>query len=65
MELILLPYEIFNIRSKTIKVKIGNLIIYQTFDKTRLHNDWTQFVKNKYAIYNMTNEKGISNYMCS
>lgn len=55
LELILLPREIFNKRNKTIRVKIGSPISYQTFDNTKTHTEWAQFVKEqvyklKYAV---------------
>ena len=42
LELILLPSEFFKKRNKTIKVKIGKPIPYQTFDKSLSHWDWAQ-----------------------
>lgn len=51
LELILLPHEIFNKRNKTIRVKIGSPISYQTFDNTKTHTEWAQFVKEQ--VYNL------------
>ncbi|MFH1001135.1 MAG: 1-acyl-sn-glycerol-3-phosphate acyltransferase [Bacteroidota bacterium] len=45
IELALLPHEMFNKRNKTIKVKIGKPISYQSFDKTFTHLEWAQKVK--------------------
>lgn len=53
LELVLLPHELFNKRNKTIRVKIGKPISYSTFDKSRSHYDWAQFVKEK--AYNLKN----------
>lgn len=51
IELVLLPHEIFTKRNKTIKVKIGKPIIYQTFDKSKTHFEWAQLVKEQ--VYNL------------
>jgi len=51
LELVLLPHEIFTKRNKTIKVKIGNPISYQIFDKSKTHFEWAQFVKEQ--VYNL------------
>jgi putative hemolysin len=53
LELVLLPHELFNKRNKTIRVKIGKPISYSTFDMSRSHYDWAQFVKKQ--IYNLKN----------
>lgn len=53
MELVLLPHELFNKRNKTIRVKIGKPISYSTFDKSKSHYDWAQFVKKQ--VYNLKN----------
>jgi len=45
LELALLPHEIFNKQNKTIRVKIGKPIPWQTFDKSKSHYDWAQYVK--------------------
>jgi len=45
LELVLLPREIFNKKNKTIKVRIGSPIAYQTFKSTKTHYEWAQFVK--------------------
>jgi putative hemolysin len=45
LELVLLPREIFNKRNKTIKVRIGSPIAYQTFKNTKSHYEWAQSVK--------------------
>lgn len=45
IELALLPHEMFNKRNKTIKVKIGKPISYQSFDKEFTHLEWAQKVK--------------------
>ncbi|MBN1650585.1 MAG: 1-acyl-sn-glycerol-3-phosphate acyltransferase [Bacteroidales bacterium] len=51
LELALLPHEAFLKRNKTIKVKIGKPISYQTFDKSLSHNEWAQNVRNQvYAL---------------
>jgi len=44
-ELVLLPHELFNKKNKTIKIKIGSPIPYQTFNHTKNHYEWAQFVK--------------------
>ena len=53
LELVLLPHELFNKRNKTIRVKIGKPISYSTFDMSRTHYDWAQFVKKQ--VYNLKN----------
>lgn len=53
LELVLLPHEFFNKRNKTIKVKIGKPIPYNTFDMSKSHYDWAQFVKKQ--VYNLKN----------
>lgn len=53
LELVLLPHELFNKRNKTIRVKIGKPISYNTFDMSRSHHDWAQFVKKQ--VYNLKN----------
>jgi len=53
IELVLLPYEIFNKKNKIIKVKIGKPISYQTFDKSKNHFEWAQYVKEQ--VYNLKN----------
>lgn len=53
LELVLLPHEMFNKKNKTIRVKIGNTIPYQTFNKTKTHSEWAQFVKEQ--VYNLKN----------
>lgn len=45
LELVLLPHEIFNKKNKTIKVSIGSPMPYQSFDNTKTHFDWAQYVK--------------------
>jgi len=55
LELVLLPHEIFNKRNKTIRVKIGKPISYSTFDMSKTHYDWAQFVKKQ--VYNLKNVK--------
>lgn len=53
IELVLLPYEFFNKRNKTLKVKIGTPIHFQTFDSSRTHFEWAQYVKGQ--VYNLKN----------
>ena len=58
IELILLPNEMFRKKNKTIKVKIGKLILYEKFDKTFSHTDWAQEMR-KYVYdlaYNRKND---------
>jgi len=50
LELVLLPHEIFNKKNKTLKVKIGKPITYQTFDRSKTHFEWAQLVKEQ--VYN-------------
>lgn len=50
LELILLPREFFKKRNKTIKVKIGKPIPYETFNKSLSHWDWAQKVRSR--LYN-------------
>ncbi|MBN1119380.1 MAG: 1-acyl-sn-glycerol-3-phosphate acyltransferase [Bacteroidales bacterium] len=51
LELVFLFHELFNKRNKTIKVKIGEPISYQVFDKYKTHYEWAQFVKEQ--VYNL------------
>jgi putative hemolysin len=51
LELVLLLREIFNKKNKTIKVKIGSPISYQTFNNTKTHAEWAQYVK--VQVYNL------------
>ncbi|MBW7843780.1 hypothetical protein SDC9_159269 [bioreactor metagenome] len=53
LELVLLPREIFNKRNKTIKVRIGKPIAYNTFNSNRTHFEWAQYVKQQ--VYNLKN----------
>lgn len=53
LELVLLPHEMFNKKNKTIRVKIGSPIPFESFDRTRTHFDWAQFVKMQ--VYNLKN----------
>lgn len=46
LELALLPHELFNKRNKTIRVKIGKPISHQTFDKSKSHQEWADYVQN-------------------
>ena len=45
LETLLLPREFFNKRNKTIKVKIGKMIPYKNFDKSKSYSDWAQEIK--------------------
>lgn len=54
LELILLPREFFKKRNKTIKVKIGKPIPYQTFDKSLTHWDWAQNVRKR--LYSLSDK---------
>lgn len=47
LELVLLPREFFNKRNKTIKVKIGVPVPYDTFDKSRTPSEWAQWMKSR------------------
>jgi putative hemolysin len=53
LELVLFPRQIFIKKNKTIKVKIGSPISYQTFNSTKTHFEWAQFVKTQ--VYNLKN----------
>jgi putative hemolysin len=55
LELALLPHEIFTKKNKTIKVKIGKPISYETFDKSLTHIEWAQYVKDQ--VYYLKNSK--------
>jgi putative hemolysin len=46
LELSLLPHEIFNKRNRTIRVKIGKPIPYQTFDHSKSQREWAEWLKN-------------------
>jgi len=45
LELSFLPHEIFNKRYKTIRVKIGKPIPYQTFDQSKSAREWSLEVR--------------------
>jgi putative hemolysin len=51
LELALMPHELFNKRNKTIRLKIGKPISHQTFDKSKSHQEWTDYVQN--LVYRM------------
>jgi len=51
LELALLPHELFNKRNKIIRVKIGKPISHQTFDKSKTHQEWANYVQN--LVYKM------------
>jgi putative hemolysin len=51
LELALLPNELFNKRNKTIRLKIGKPISYQTFDKSKNNHEWTRYLQN--AVYEL------------
>lgn len=53
LELVLFPWEIFNKKNKTIRVKIGRPFSYQTFNRTQTHFEWAQYVKEQ--VYNFKN----------
>lgn len=55
LELALLPHELFNKKNKPIKVKIGSPIPYQTFNHTKNHSEWAQYVKEQ--VYNLKTTK--------
>jgi putative hemolysin len=51
LELLLLPREMFRKRNKTIRVRIGTPIPYETFDESKSHTEWAQEVKSRvYAL---------------
>jgi hypothetical protein len=52
LELILLPFEFFNKKNRTIKVIIGKPISYHTFDKSQTHLEWAQWVKGQ--VYSLS-----------
>lgn len=45
LELALLPNELFRMKNKTIRLRIGKPISWQTFDKTRSQHEWAQWVR--------------------
>jgi len=47
IELVLLPDEMFKLKNKTIIIKIGKPIPYQTFDKSKSIKEWVKFVREK------------------
>lgn len=47
LESVLLPREFFNKRNKTIKIKIGTPVPYDTFDKTSTRQKWAQWMKSQ------------------
>ena len=63
IELMLLPYEFFNKKNKTINMVIGKPIPYQNFDTTLNHNDWAQWVKKKVYELEFDDEKKVKNVL--
>ncbi len=51
IEFILFPRELFRMKNKTIRVKIGKPIPFSTFDKSMSHAEWAQKVKK--IVYEM------------
>ncbi len=51
--------EMYKNNHKTFKITIGQPIPIETFDKTRSHADWAQWVKEK--VYSLKSEKSIDN----
>ena len=47
IEMLYLSHETFKLKQKHIKMKIGKPIPFQTFDKTKTHFEWAQWVKEK------------------
>ncbi len=45
LELMLLPDELFKQRNVTIPVVVGKPIPYSTFDKSKKHHEWAQYVR--------------------
>jgi len=45
IELVLLPDEMFKFRNKTLTIKIGKPIPYETFDKSKPIKEWVKFVR--------------------
>ncbi|MBT3207080.1 MAG: glycerol acyltransferase [Bacteroidetes bacterium] len=60
LELLLLPYEMFKKRNKTIKVKIGKPMSYHMFDKSTSHLGWAQKVRSH--VYELGNNKSKNNF---
>jgi len=55
LELSFLPHEIFNKRHKTIRVKIGKVIPYQTFDQSKSVREWTHEVRK--TVYGLSGKR--------
>lgn len=47
VEMLYLPNEMFKQRGKTFKVKFGKPIPCTTFDKSKTHQEWANFVRNE------------------
>ncbi len=47
IELIYLPDEMFGYRGKTITIKVGKPIPFETFDKSKHINEWVEYVRSK------------------
>lgn len=54
IELMLLPRELFNKKNTKIDVIIGKPISYKTFDKSKTHFEWAQWVKKE--LYKLENK---------
>jgi 1-acyl-sn-glycerol-3-phosphate acyltransferase len=51
IELFFLADEMYSQKNRTIAVKFGRVIPYNTFDKSRTHQEWAKWVKDKvYAL---------------
>ncbi|UCH14811.1 MAG: glycerol acyltransferase, partial [Bacteroidales bacterium] len=51
IELFFLADEMYRQKNKTVSVKFGELISYKTFDKSKNHQEWAKYVKDKvYAL---------------
>jgi putative hemolysin len=60
IELMLLPHEMFNKRNKSIKVRIGKPIPFDTFDASLTHKEWAQKVRD--AAYDLGSSNLSTNY---
>jgi len=53
IEMFFLPDEMFSLKNKNIKLKFGKLIMPDTFDKSKTHQQWAQVVKEQ--VYKLEN----------
>jgi len=59
LEMFFLPDETYKHRNKDVTIYFGKPIPYSTFDKSKNHKQWAQFVKD--FVYTLPKSKRIDN----